>query len=118
MARPPDLVRRIDALDKEADEKLALLATEQHGIVARRQLVAAARVAAELPDAIAVTMDVTDEASVSAGIATVEETLGGIDVVFNNAGIDGIQAPLHEMDAANWHQVSAVNATGVFLVLK
>jgi very-short-patch-repair endonuclease len=40
MGRVHDRVRRIDALDKEVDEKVALLATEQHGIVARWQLLA------------------------------------------------------------------------------
>jgi very-short-patch-repair endonuclease len=40
MDRPLDRVRRIDALDKEVDQKVAVLATEQHGIVARWQLLA------------------------------------------------------------------------------
>ena len=34
-----------------------------------------------------VEMDVTDEASVHAGVAKAMDMLGGLDVVFNNAGI-------------------------------
>lgn len=40
MDRPRDRVLRIAALDAEAGQKLALLATEQHGVAARAQLLA------------------------------------------------------------------------------
>src|SRR6476659_905121 len=40
MDRPCDRVLRIAALDAEAGEKLALLATEQHGVAGRSQLLA------------------------------------------------------------------------------
>jgi NAD(P)-dependent dehydrogenase (short-subunit alcohol dehydrogenase family) len=78
----------------------------------------AERVAAELPNAIALTVDVRDEEAVAAAIATAEERLGGIDVVFDNAGIDGLQQPVHETELSNWEAVRGVNGDGMFIVLK
>ena len=45
------------------------------------------------------------------------ERYGRLDVIFNNAGIDGQQQPLHEMDVANWQRVRRINGDGVFHVL-
>jgi len=54
--------------------------------------------AATLPDALAVTTDTSDAESVEAAFATAIAHYGHIDVIFNNAGIDGKQQKLHEMD--------------------
>ncbi|MBO4208886.1 SDR family NAD(P)-dependent oxidoreductase [Micromonospora echinofusca] len=78
----------------------------------------ARRVAASLPDARAVTMDTGDARAVEQGIADALMHYGRIDVIFNNAGIDGRQQPLHEMDLDNWERVRRVNGDGVFHVLK
>lgn len=78
----------------------------------------AQRVAAELPDALAVTVDTAEAASVEQGIADAMQRYGRIDIIFNNAGIDGQQQPLHEMDVGNWERVRRVNGDGVFHVLK
>jgi NAD(P)-dependent dehydrogenase (short-subunit alcohol dehydrogenase family) len=79
---------------------------------------AAERVAAGLPDAFAVAVDVSDAASVQRAVAATVERWGRLDVVFNNAGIPGSQQALHEMDVANWDRVRAVNGDGIFYVLK
>jgi NAD(P)-dependent dehydrogenase (short-subunit alcohol dehydrogenase family) len=78
----------------------------------------AERVAAELPKAIALSVDVRDEDAVAAAVATTEERLGGIDVVFDNAGIDGLQQPVDETELSNWEAVRGVNGDGMFIVLK
>lgn len=78
----------------------------------------AERVAASLPDALAVTVDTGDAASVERGIAEAVGRYGRLDVVFNNAGIDGQQQALHEMDLANWEKVRRINGDGVFYVLR
>ncbi|WP_434742750.1 SDR family NAD(P)-dependent oxidoreductase [Micromonospora sp. SH-82] len=78
----------------------------------------AGRVVDSLPDALAVTVDTGDAASVEQGIADTVQRYGRLDVVFNNAGIDGRQQPLHEMDLANWEKVRRINGDGVFHVLK
>ena len=74
--------------------------------------------AATLPDALAVTTDTSDAESVEAAFATAIAHYGHIDVIFNNAGIDGKQQKLHEMDVANWNRVRSINGDGVFYVLK
>lgn len=61
-----------------------------------------------------ISMDVTDEGSVSAGCADAEAALGVIDILVNNAGA-AESAPLARMDRAHWDRMLGVNLTGVFL---
>ena len=46
------------------------------------------------------------------------ETYGRLDFAFNNAGIDGGNAPLHEQSLEQFDQVIAVNVRGLFLCMK
>ena len=59
-----------------------------------------------------VEMDVTDEASVNAGVAKALEMLSGLDVVFNNAGI-GSNGILELFTADDLKAVFEVNVFGV-----
>ena len=81
---------------------------------------AAAAFAATLPEglAIAAETDVSSEASVSACFATARERFGQIDVIHNNAGITGPAKHLLDIDVDDFDRVLAVNARGVFLVLR
>ena len=60
--------------------------------------------------------DVGDEASVDAVVAASVEALGRIDILFNNAGIPGVVAPVYELAVADWDDIVRVNLRGVFLV--
>lgn len=64
-----------------------------------------------------VEMDVTDEASVESGVATALEVLGGLDVVFNNAGI-GSYGVQELFTAEEMHRVFDVNVYGVQRVMR
>lgn len=57
--------------------------------------------------------DVADADACLAGVAKVEEAVGPIDVLVNNAGITR-DAMLHKMDAGQWKQVMDVNLGGCF----
>ena len=65
--------------------------------------------------AFAVGIDVADGKSVRGGMAHAAETLGGLDVLVNNAGIV-IHKPLLEHDEADWDAVTGVNLRGAYLV--
>lgn len=62
--------------------------------------------------------DVTDEASVGAFVTAAAQALGGIDIFFNNAGIEGSVHPITEYPLAEFRRVLDVNVVGVFLGLK
>lgn len=59
-------------------------------------------------------LDVTDEQAVEQAFASISDTLGGIDVVVNNAGISGADKPTDEIASEEWREVMDVNVNGVF----
>jgi 3-hydroxybutyrate dehydrogenase len=64
--------------------------------------------------AIAIAMDVTDEAQVKAGIGEVVATYGGVDVLVSNAGIQ-IVHPIETFPFADWKKMLAIHLDGAFL---
>lgn len=61
--------------------------------------------------------DVTDETAIAKGIDAIEKTIGPIDVLVNNAGIQ-IRGPLENFNSADFRRVIDINLTGAFLVAK
>ncbi len=87
-------------------------------VVADIDSASATTVAEELggPDvAVAVTVDVTDEAQVIAAFQRAVLAFGGVDLVVNNAGLS-ISKPLLETTLADWDLQHDVMARGSFLV--
>ena len=82
---------------------------------------AAESAAAELRDkggqAMAVAMNVTDEAQVNAGIAAVVDAWGGIDVLVSNAGIQIIH-PVEDFPYEDWKKLLSIHLDGAFLTTK
>lgn len=62
--------------------------------------------------------DVTDEQAVIALVERAEREFGGFDLAYNNAGIEGAQAPLHEQDMAGVRRAFDVLITSVFLCMR
>lgn len=66
-----------------------------------------------------VTIDVSSEASVSAGLAEIKERFGRLDALVNNAGIaDPENGPLDQLSLEEWNKRLATNLTGAFLLSK
>jgi len=92
--------------------RLALVARNEKKLaaVARACAKAGSRVVAEV-----FRCDVTDEGSVTAMAAAVDQRFGGVDVLINNAGkFRG--APFTEMSVADFDRMIAANLRSVFLV--
>lgn len=94
---------------------VAKAATEQGALVAIGDVdTAAAERTAKQFFGLALPLDVTNHASWAAFITAVEEQLGGVDVLVNNAGIMPIGPFLEETDAATQRQLE-INVLGVLL---
>jgi rhamnulose-1-phosphate aldolase/alcohol dehydrogenase len=65
--------------------------------------------------ALALEVDVSDEAAVARAVRDAAATFGGVDLVVNNAGLS-ISKPLAETTAADWDLQHRVMARGSFLV--
>ena len=63
-------------------------------------------------------IDVTDAAAVERATRAALEALGKIDVLVNNAGIAGLNAPTVDYPVEEWHKVIAVNLTSQFLTCR
>jgi len=83
----------IPALAARSPDKLAAVAAEIRG------------------ERMTVAMDVTDDASVAAGVRRVAETYGRIDVLVNNAGY-GEFVPFERTDIAHFREMLDVNLLG------
>lgn len=65
-----------------------------------------------------ISADVSDAKAVEDMVARTISTLGGLDVVYANAGISGGAVPLLEQDVELWQKVLQVNLIGPFLAIK
>ncbi len=63
----------------------------------------------------AVPFDVTDADAVERGVAHIESTLGAIDILINNAGMQH-RAPFAEFPVDAWRKITATNLDSVFYV--
>lgn len=61
--------------------------------------------------------DVSDKYSVEKGIASIVETLGGLNILVNNAGVAAFGSIL-DMDVNTWERMIQVNLLGAYYVAK
>jgi NAD(P)-dependent dehydrogenase (short-subunit alcohol dehydrogenase family) len=79
----------------------------------------AEQTAADAGDALAVQVDVADSGSVQAMYTAAAERFGGIDVLYNNAGISPAEdGSILETEEDAWDRVQDVNTKGVYLCCK
>jgi NAD(P)-dependent dehydrogenase (short-subunit alcohol dehydrogenase family) len=76
-----------------------------------------AKIRAQGGKAVAVAMDVADEASVAAGFDAAEAAIGPINSVIANAGLN-IPSPALDLATADFDAIMSVNLRGVFLTVR
>lgn len=88
-------------------------------VLAARRADALARAVADLQadglHAVAVTMDVTDAASIEAAFGATESAAGPIDILVNNSGV-APAAPAIDLEEADWDRTIDTNLKGAWLV--
>lgn len=62
--------------------------------------------------------DMSDCNAIEKMMRVCSETLGGLDVLINNAGIAGPTAPVEDIDPDEWDKVIQVNINGTFYVTR
>lgn len=85
-------------------------------VIADIDLDRAAKTAAEI-GAVAVRMDVTDQASIHAGLAEAIAQVGQIDILINNAAIF-TAAPIVEITREDYDRVFEINVAGTLFTLQ
>lgn len=103
-------------------------ATARQAVADSYRVVLAARTASKLDtlvkelggdqQALAITCDVTDKASIQAMVATTLEQFGQIDAVFANAGIGGKPGGFCAADTDVWKDMILTNVYGVGLTIQ
>lgn len=68
--------------------------------------------------AMPVVADVASPEKTEGAIEEVVAEWGRLDIVFANAGVNGVWAPIEELDVDEWKQTLEINLTGTFLTIK
>lgn len=68
--------------------------------------------------AVVVEADISHPDEMRAAVEQIERQWGRLDIVFANAGINGVWAPIEELQPDEWAKTLTVNLTGTFLTIK
>ncbi len=93
-----------------AGAQVALLARSERALHA-----VADGIEAEGGRALVIPADVAEEGSVSAAFSSIYSAWDSVDVLVNNAGVQGPIGPLHAVDVERWWKSVEVNLKGCFL---
>lgn len=90
------------------------------GMLARNEaeLQAAVADAQQWSEAIPIVADISQPEAMQRAVEQIIDEWGRLDIVFANAGINGVWAPLEELDPPEWDKTISVNLTGTFLTVK
>lgn len=72
----------------------------------------------ESGEVIPLVADVTDPEAMQSAIDQTVQKWDRLDIVFANAGINGIWTPIDRLELQEWNQTINVNLTGTFLTVK
>ncbi|HEU5328422.1 MAG TPA: SDR family NAD(P)-dependent oxidoreductase, partial [Thermomicrobiales bacterium] len=77
---------------------------------------------AEIEDAggegLAIRADIADVTQIRGAIEQAVDRWGRLDIVVANAGVNGVWAPLEELEPDEWESTIRINLTGTFLTVK
>lgn len=62
--------------------------------------------------------DIAKPDDMQRAVADIEDAWGQLDIVFANAGVNGVWAPLEELEPDEWEKTIQINLTGTFLTVK
>ena len=66
-------------------------------------------------EAIPLVADVADAAQMSSAVDRTVERFGALDILFANAGINGVWAPIDDLQPDEWQKTIQTNLTGTYL---
>lgn len=69
-------------------------------------------------EAIAISADISQPQEMQQAVQQVVNQWGRLDIVFANAGINGVWAPLEELEPEEWDKTININLKGTFLTVK
>ncbi|RAM51960.1 MAG: 3-oxoacyl-[acyl-carrier-protein] reductase [Hapalosiphonaceae cyanobacterium JJU2] len=69
-------------------------------------------------EAIPLVADISDPEQMQQAIQAIIDKWGRLDIVFANAGINGVWASIEELTLEDWNKTINVNLTGTFLTIK
>ncbi len=69
-------------------------------------------------EAVVLEADISDPTAMQRAVQTLTDEWGRLDIVFANAGINGVWAPLEELEPEEWDKTLEVNLKGTFLTVK
>lgn len=69
-------------------------------------------------EAVPVFADISRPEQVERAVREVVDGWGRLDVVFANAGVNGVWAPIDELEPAEWEKTIAINLSGTFYTIK
>jgi NAD(P)-dependent dehydrogenase (short-subunit alcohol dehydrogenase family) len=69
-------------------------------------------------EALLLTADISEPDAMQAAITLISQQWQRLDIVFANAGINGVWAPLEDLQLEEWNETININLTGTFLTLK
>jgi NAD(P)-dependent dehydrogenase (short-subunit alcohol dehydrogenase family) len=62
--------------------------------------------------------DVAEPREVQGAVEALTKAYGGLHVVFANAGVNGVWAPIEELTVEEWNETLAINLSGTFFTIK
>ncbi len=97
----------------EAGAKIGVLGRTEKEVIAVTE-----RIKAAGGEAISLLADVSQPEEMQKAITTLIDKWGRLDVVFANAGINGVWASLENLSPEDWDQTLDINLKGTFLTVK